>query len=481
MVVGKRMTAAPKAPKVSTADEAEKPSVRVIAEDPRPRALLFGIDRERRGSIAACFPSSQVITGPEDVVMSEWDLVVSEAGAPDWLAEHLYVIAFGLGTFGWPQNHENFRRTGPPSLCRYLFSPARELFIPDGLPPPVSQLVRETLGPDANAAARRTLDASRSGSRRESLDVIGNSVITEGRDHEDAQRGSKTMPVEDIRPFLSTRDGFAIAASWPRKGGKAEIWSLPANANRPSWIKAALEVWSNDAPDRFPRARWRDNSEWATATEIGLREQYTEVERQRTAALAAFDLQFSALKDRLQVAADDGERGLRALLTTQGDPLVDAVERVLADFGFSVRNMDRETPEGDRREDVRITDRQSGWTAIAEVRGYKGGAAVNDLMRIQRFATRFAAETGKAPDACWYVVNQFLGKDPGGRAQPLNSNPTELDGFAEGGGFVCDTTEIFRLARSVELGSLSRESVRKALIECRGQFTSASVAKSPAT
>ena len=95
------------------------------------------------------------------------------------------------------------------------------------------------------------------------------------------------------------------------------------------------------------------------------------------------------------------------------------------------------------------------WTAIVEVRGYKGGASVNDLLRIQRFATRYAVDEGKAPDACWYVVNQLMGRDPAERRPPLASNPEELRSFGDGGGVVADTTEIFQLACAFEASGTS--------------------------
>jgi len=472
-ISGKRLTPfkVEKKPEVKVADRGG----RVVGEDPRPRALLYGIDAEHVEAIAACFPSFRTIRGNTDVLMNEWDLVVSEEGAPEWLAPHLYVIAFGEGSFGTPDKITNRRRTGPLCLGRYLVSPARELTIPDDLPSSVSQLVRDILAPEATAAARKSLDPYRertralAGAPRTSADYVGNTIVTEGSDYDDAVRYG-VAPIPDIRPFLSTRDGFAIAGSWLRKGGEAQIWSLPDTADRVSWIKAALEVWSEVAPQRFPKTRWTEASEWATPAELALRDQYTEIDRQRTAALADFDNKLSATKKLLENAAQDGDRGLRALLTTQGDPLVDAVERVLNELGFIVRNVDRERPENDRLEDLRITDPSSDWTAIVEVRGYKGGASVSDLLRIHRFEMRFMEETGKAPDACWYVVNQMLGKDPASRRPPLQSNPTELETFAEGAGLVSDTSEIFRLVRSVELGSLSKTSARQLLIECRGRF-----------
>jgi hypothetical protein len=198
----------------------------IVGQDPRPRALLLGIDPASVAPIAACFPISAEIAFDRDVVMSEWDVVVCEAEVPDWLAEHLYVISFGRAFRVPPADMTDFKLTGPRQLGRWMTSPAREFVIPEGLPMPVAEIVRKDLAPAAHSASRND---------------GGNSVIVEG------QSGNRYLgrTPKAVRPFLHTlAGGLALAGSWERKGG-AEIWSLPSRANRPSWINAALEVWSD--------------------------------------------------------------------------------------------------------------------------------------------------------------------------------------------------------------------------------------------
>jgi hypothetical protein len=424
----------------------------VVGEDPHPRALLYQVHPSRVAGIAALFPVSAVLEKPSSAVMEEWDLVVSESEIPDWLAPHLNAITFGNGPFVGPDGEYERTVYGPPALGRWLRSPARALLIPDDLPAPIAKLVRETLAPTAHSAARNE---------------GGNTVIVEGRD----AMNHGGIAITAIRPFLQTREGgFAIAGSWTRKSG-SEVWSLPFAANRPDWIKAAIEVWSEKDAVRFPRARWKDSAKWATPSEAALRSRRDGIEALRRSTIESLDAQLAENASQMEKAIQEADAGLRALLLDQSDPLVSAVERVLRDFGFIVKNVDSEVPETDRREDLRLSLPGSDWCALVEIKGYKGGAAVTDLLKVQRFALRYAKEFGKPPEACWYVVNQFLGRDPDQRPAILQSNPTELASFAEGGGLVADTTEIFKLARDVENGVLTQESARRALLDCRGRFT----------
>jgi hypothetical protein len=133
--------------------------------------------------------------------------------------------------------------------------------------------------------------------------------------------------------------------------------------------------------------------------------------------------------------------------------------------------MDQVHPEGDRREDLRVTiPDDPAWIAIVEVRGYRGGAQVKDLMRLARFRSRFRTETGAEPDASWYVVNQFLGVDPGGRQRVLSGNPDEVSEFAADDGLVIDTRELFRLVNAVNAGALALGDARDILRSGRGVF-----------
>ena len=137
----------------------------VIGRDPHPRALLFQVDPEHLESVKACFPVSLEVSNHEDAVLDEWDLVVSDVGAPDWLPERLFAVVFGAGPMVAPADVGDFVVPGTYHLGRWYRSPARALVIPEDLPAPVARLVRDELAPFAEAAARTR---------------GGNSVIVEG-------------------------------------------------------------------------------------------------------------------------------------------------------------------------------------------------------------------------------------------------------------------------------------------------------------
>ncbi len=179
---------------------------------------------------------------------------------------------------------------------------------------------------------------------------------------------------------------------------------------------------------------------------------------------------------KLQVLRELEEESRRAndsdrrLLTAQGDDLVEEVQACLEELGFIVVNVDREiTSEGDRLEDLRVKDPDnSDWIALAEVRGYRRGAQLNDLLRIGRFVARYVGETGKMPTASWYIVNHTLAQDPATRPSPLAGNPNEVDTFADGGGLIVDSRFLFRIRMDVRSGRVQPRQARDRLIASTG-------------
>lgn len=158
------------------------------------------------------------------------------------------------------------------------------------------------------------------------------------------------------------------------------------------------------------------------------------------------------------------------MLTARGEELVDIVKLALEEIGFDVRRMDEVFPKGDLREDLRISSFEgSKWEAIVEVRAYSGGASVTDLMRLQRFAQRYETDEEHSPNACWYIVNQFIGQDPATRPQVLNSQPDEVAYFVDTyDGLLIDTAEFFKLWLRVQSARLTADSLRTRLMAMRG-------------
>lgn len=109
-------------------------------------------------------------------------------------------------------------------------------------------------------------------------------------------------------------------------------------------------------------------------------------------------------------------------------------------------------------------------TFIAEVRGYKDGAKTSDLGRLARFSDLYRLETGDLPSGRWYVVNQFMGDDPGTRPMPLVGTPDDVAVFGELGGLVIDTRDLLRLWLAVEDNLVTASEARGMLNGATGVF-----------
>ena len=131
---------------------------------------------------------------------------------------------------------------------------------------------------------------------------------------------------------------------------------------------------------------------------------------ERDKALQQFKIQERDLRHQLntlQIATDIFER---ALMTAQSDELVHAVAKALRELGFIVTDMDQTASPRDKLEDLRIEDpNQSGWIALAEIKGYTKGAKTEALTQFLRFHARYFQSTGKQPSASWYICQSISG------------------------------------------------------------------------
>jgi hypothetical protein len=126
----------------------------------------------------------------------------------------------------------------------------------------------------------------------------------------------------------------------------------------------------------------------------------------------------------------------------------------------------------ERLEDLRIISPGQGWTALAEVKGYGGGAKSNDLLKFGRYWLRYFQEEGKEPDAGWYIVNQFFENDPSRRRTILSGSESALSTFdADYNGLAIDTAHLFRLWMAVRDGRLTAEDTRSRLMQAGKRFT----------
>jgi hypothetical protein len=198
-------------------------------------------------------------------------------------------------------------------------------------------------------------------------------------------------------------------------------------------VEVALQEWRKRDPETFPVTDWANKAMWRTPDENRIASELDEHAAKRAAILAELEEQQLELVAALSAAKQSAEAHERLMLTARSGDLVRVAETCLSDLGFSVTNMDKIYPAGDRREDLQVTaSDMPDWIALVEVRAYRRGASAGDLTRMERFRTRYVLDKGKLPDTLWYIANQFLEDDPGTRPRILASNQSELDAFAEG-------------------------------------------------
>lgn len=264
-------------------------------------------------------------------------------------------------------------------------------------------------------------------------------------------------------------DATAAVAKRPGQAGR-EWWWLPEQTRSPEdWIPAIFAHWREIDPERFPppQADWAGQTEWMTAAE---REAQSAVDTHDSLMATEVDRLLDR-RNRLQgaraaarVAADAAER---RLLTTQGEELVDEVAAALRELGFEVTDADSlEQHRAAKQEDLRVAD--GGWVCLAEVKGYaRRGAKAGDLLQLGKAVEQFVLRERQLPDARWYVVNAPFDTPPGLRPRPLAGSP-DLEVFAEAGGLIIDTRDLFRLREAVRGGDLDAEGARRRLREATG-------------
>jgi len=181
--------------------------------------------------------------------------------------------------------------------------------------------------------------------------------------------------------------------------------------------------WRRSDPDRFPELNpWRAREPWVTGEEREARGQLAQLKTDRNRVLADLKERELELDSTVLMASQKAEQGPRRLLTAQGEELGAAVIAAFTELGFEVQDVDVERDRAGlaRVEDLNLTcPDQPEVRILAEVKGYAGGAKASDLIQIGNHAVRYTQRQGVPPDLSWYVVNQFLDRDPELRQAPL--------------------------------------------------------------
>lgn len=432
----------------------------VVGRQPKPRVLVVGLGPEGKFAthLRTAVPTVKFFDNPHQMKTSvrqaDWDAVVLWECETQGLSPHLFVLQFG----GVSLESVVFEGVTEMSLYWSSYSKSMEFQIPSNLDPTIASLVKRQLAPWAVEQ-----DSVRTLRRKKIAETAG-------------ARTPDSRPSAILNPLLLDGDGLPVS-SWHqrRSDATAQWWALAENVPDPTaWFDAVIEVWRSVAPDSFRvlGSDWREAPRWMTPDEQDVRREEQTLREARAVAERQFQESALALESRRSALSEAADGAERRLLTAQGEDLVAEVILTLVELGFRVVNVDEEiSTQGDRREDLRIyDDTYPDWLAICEVRGYRRGAQLNDLLRLARFVSRFVMDERRSPDRVWYVVNHSLGTDPGLRAQPLQSNKAEVETFSEDGGLVIDTRVLFELRMSVRAGEIKAGDARSALREEVGHF-----------
>ncbi|GAA1366062.1 hypothetical protein GCM10009661_18140 [Catellatospora chokoriensis] len=425
----------------------------------------FYEEPELVASISELAPTFQVIEDFGEVRQEEWDMVVTDQNITD-CKPHLFVIYFGglqerelVDTgYSWANN----------VVCETGFV-SREYARVTGLSEAISALVHEQLEPVLKARTSHIVFTA-----EPKMSFASGMDFGQGPMPKRVER-----PKVVIDPFILAGDGAQILAGrYKRMSQPSEVWLVPQDVpDYLVWVQGAMAEWYRLDSTRFPGVPdWTRDSRWLTSAELEVRERQTRVTDRRTKLLAELEAELTDLKQEMAEARELADNYERALLTTQSEPLVEAVAKAFTELGFDVVNADEAAESRDFLEDLHITDPDDpGWIAIAEVKGYTKGAKTEALVQFVRFNNRYHQRYGRLPTACWYVVNQFLARDPGSRQPVLHGKDDDVKAFGESNGLVIDTVILFGLLRSVRQGAYTASQARSALRASTGRLSEAAI------
>lgn len=437
----------------------------VYNEQARPRAVVAGCTEEHPVAQAAaaavgflsCEAMNRHPPHERDVVIV-WQKVVSSGNTRLNVGgdgqRHLRVLQFG----GDPASTFSMGIHGSPGpvLSRAV---AGELMIPETCPPPLRSLVKRTLIP---------LLASRSSERTVLRSTWGNDSMN-----------------TRFEPLVMTSNGNTLAAIYSHPNIQ-EVWYLPVLAQDvdfdfAAWIEAAMLHWHEQDATRFPGPPdWTRSKDWMTHEELELQKQVEIARTELEQRVAELTTEVEARELALTEARDRHNREERILLTGQGEELVDAVHDMLHRLDFDVVDVDKERAAEDLKsgstrpklEDLRVTDPETSWRALAEVKGYVGGGKTSDFQKINRFVGIYQVQNGSPPDAVWYVVNQFLDRPPNQRPLLMGGQAEDVEVFAQTvNGVLVDTRDLFAVARLVAAGELTKAEARRMLMDAQRRFS----------
>lgn len=281
-------------------------------------------------------------------------------------------------------------------------------------------------------------------------------------------------------------EGLPYALLWFRthkEGSAISIVLPPETTDHRAWLVWYLRSLHKFDPETFPGdPDWTLAPEWATAETLRLHDELTEVHEERLKLLARLENEERAAVSRLEDARAADKVGYQRLLTADGDELESAVEDVLAEFGFTVQNMDghHDRVTKAKLEDLRVSDAEDPeWVALVEIKGYTKGARTNDVNQILGRPMRaYILETGREPSSVWHVVNPERTVDPSTRNDAI-PNDLDLEALTDAGGALIETRQLFLALLDVQSGKADAAAIRLSLKNARTRWDYRKVA-SPA-
>ncbi|MFF2389388.1 hypothetical protein [Agromyces sp. NPDC058104] len=276
----------------------------------------------------------------------------------------------------------------------------------------------------------------------------------------------------DLRPFLIGPTDVIIAASYRRPGGGA-IWLLPNDAQDiPAWFDVAITEWHTNDPRTFPNVTtWQTDRAWDTAEERVAREKLRLIDEEYATVAAEYEKSRAQAQRALTDATARAVTGPKSLLTSQDEPLQNAVYEALVHVGFAVDDMDQMWPDRERREDFRISDPDSpDWLVLADATGVAKGAPGSKITTVSGYVTKYVLDEKpeKAP-GIWIIVNRLFHRDPKTRGAIYRDD--DLAVLTSQNGLAIDSAALFLLIQRVESGSPHAHAARSWLRERFGQAT----------
>ena len=231
----------------------------------------------------------------------------------------------------------------------------------------------------------------------------------------------------DAQPIVRTTSGHLVALRHliePPPGPQFEdaaptiLLALAECPDLAAWFRAFLadvhEVDPQSVP--HPPPRLASPEDWYTPDERRVAKRIQQIADERD----QLEQEEASLEAELVKEGELAEAGQRRAIWEDGEELVAAIEDILREFGFDVRNMDAETPAGaPKREDLRLTHPDlEDWEALVEVKGYSGGTKTNDAQQIARFQKLYIQEKRRQPNLTLWIANTHRHTEPSARPAP---------------------------------------------------------------